>query len=105
MVAEHAALTWLADGLILLGLLILSVAVYGMVRLPDLYTRIHAVSVAGFAGVVPFLVAAALTGVPAIIYRVILIGAFLLLTATVGTHAIAHAAHLRGERQEPPDGP
>jgi multicomponent Na+:H+ antiporter subunit G len=97
-------LTWLADGLILLGLLILTIAIAGLARLPDLYTRLHAASVAGFVGIVPFLAAAATTGARAIIYRVILIGVFLLLTSTVATHAIAHAAHLRGERPRTPGG-
>ena len=100
MAAESAALTWLADGLILLGLVILTIAVYGMVRMPDVYTRLHAVSVAGFAGILPFLLAAATTGIPAIVFRVILIGLFLLLTSAVATHAVAHAAHLRGEPPE-----
>lgn len=100
MMAESAALTWLSDGLILLGLVILTVAVYGMVRLPEFYGRLHAASVAGFAGIVPFLLAAATTGIPAIIFRVILIAAFLLLTSTVATHAIAHAIHKRGDRPE-----
>ncbi len=94
--AETMALTWLADGLVLLGLLILTVAIAGMARLPDLYTRLHAASVAGFVGIVPFLAAAATTGAPAIIFRVILIAVFLLLTSTVATHAIAHAAYRRG---------
>ena len=98
------ALTWLADGLVLLGLLILTVAIAGMARLPDLYTRLHAASVAGFVGIVPFLAAAATTGTPAIVFRVILIGVFLLLTSTVATHTIAHAAYQRGERPEPPGG-
>ena len=100
MAAEGAgamALTWLADGLVLLGLLILTVAIAGMARLADLYTRLHAASVAGFVGIVPFLAAAATTGAPAIVFRVILIGVFLLLSSTVVTHAIAHAAYLRGE--------
>lgn len=105
MAAEGAALTWLADGLILLGLLILSIAVYGLVRLPDVYTRLHAASLAGFMGILPFLVAAATTGTPAIICRLILIASFLLLTSTVATRAIAQAAYLRGEHQEPPESP
>jgi multicomponent Na+:H+ antiporter subunit G len=96
MAANSAALTWLADGLVLLGLLILSIAVYGTVRLPDVYTRLHAASLAGFMGILPFLAAAATTGAPAIIFRVILIASFLLLTS---------AAHLRGELPEPPGGP
>ena len=102
MAAESAARTWLADGLVLLGLLILSIAVYGTLRLPDVYTRLHAASMAGFMGLVPFLAAAATTGAPAIVCRVVLIAGFLLLTSTVATRAIAHAAHLRGERQGPP---
>ena len=102
--AETMALTWLADGLVVLGLLILTVAIAGMARLPDLYTRLHAASVAGFVGIVPFLVAAATTGAPAIVFRVILIGVFLLLTSTVATHAIAHAAYLRGEHPGTPEG-
>jgi multicomponent Na+:H+ antiporter subunit G len=102
MEAEHAALTWLADGLILLGLLILTIGVYGMVRLPDLYTRVHAAGLIGFLGLVPFLIAAGTTGTPAIIFRVLLIGGALLFTSAIATHAVAHAAFLRGERLETP---
>jgi multicomponent Na+:H+ antiporter subunit G len=95
-------LRWLADVLILLGLIILSIAIYGMIRMPDLYTRLHAASKAAFLGVLPFLLAAATTGDPAIIARVLLIAAFLALTTPVAAHAIAHAAYLRAERMETP---
>ena len=99
-----SAVPWLADALVALGVGIMTVGVYGVIRMPDLYTRLHAASVAGFVGIVPFLVAAATTGAPAIVFRVILIGVFLLLTSTVATHAIAHAAYLRGERPGSPGG-
>lgn len=97
-----STLSWLQDGLILLGLLILSLAIYGIIRMPDLYTRLHAASKAAVLGVLPFLLAAALLGDPAIISRVLLIGAFLILTTPVAAHAIAHAAYLKGERMETP---
>jgi multicomponent Na+:H+ antiporter subunit G len=96
------AVAWLADGLILLGLLILSIAIYGIIRMPDLYTRLHGASKAAFLGVLPFLLAATTVGDPAIIFRALLIGAFLILTTPVAAHAIAHAAYLKGERMETP---
>lgn len=102
MEAAPVALTWLADGLIVLGLLILTIGVYGLVRLPDLYTKLHAVSLIGFLGLVPFLIAAGTTGNPAFIYRVLLIGGTLLLTSAIATHAVAHAAYVRGDRFETP---
>lgn len=89
--------TWLASGLVIGGLLILTLAVYGMFRMPDLYTRLHAVSKSVFLGVIPLLLAAALTGDGAIIARAVLIGAFLLLTTPVSSHVIARAGYLTRE--------
>jgi multicomponent Na+:H+ antiporter subunit G len=97
MEAEQVALTWLADGLIVLGLLVLTIGVYGVARLPDVYTRQHAAGLIGFLGLVPFLIAAGTTGIPAIIFRVLLIGGALLLTSAIATHAVVHAAYVRGE--------
>lgn len=89
----ESLLPWLADLLILLGLAVMTMAVYGMVWLPDVYTRLHAASKAVFLGVLPLLAAAATTGNPTIIYRSILTGIFLLLTTAVAAHAICQAAY------------
>ncbi len=93
---------WLADALILFGLLIMTVGVYGVVRLPDVYTQLHASSKAAFVGVVALLLATALTGDGAIIARVVLITALLVLTTPVAAHTVAQAAFLRGERMRTP---
>ncbi len=93
---------WLADALILFGLLIMSVGVYGVVRFPDVYTQLHASSKAAFVGVVALLLAAALTGDGAIIARVVLISVLLVLTTPVAAHTVAQAAFLRGERMRTP---
>ncbi len=93
---------WLADALILFGLLIMSVGVYGVVRLPDVYTQLHASSKAAFVGVVALLLAAALSGDGAIIARVVLISVLLVLTTPVAAHTVAQAAFLRGERMRTP---
>ncbi|MBI3969367.1 MAG: monovalent cation/H(+) antiporter subunit G [Chloroflexi bacterium] len=93
-------LAWLTDLIIAAGLLIMTTAVYGMVRLPNLYTRLHAASKAGFLGIIPFLLAATTTGEPGIAARLLLITLLLTLTTPVAAHAIGRSAFLRGERLE-----
>ena len=87
----------LADGLVITGVLVMAIAIYGMSWLPDVYNQLHASSKAVVLGVVPLLLAACTTGQPGIIYRSILIGIFLLLTTSVASHAIAQAAYHQGE--------
>ncbi|MHB1133896.1 MAG: monovalent cation/H(+) antiporter subunit G [Chloroflexota bacterium] len=93
---------WLADALVVAGVAIMTVGVYGMWWMPDLYTRLHAASKAVFLGVIPMLLATALVGDPEVGPRALLIAAFLLLTTPVSAHAIARAAYLAGERMETP---
>lgn len=87
----------LADALTLLGLAILTIGVYGVVRLPDVYTQLHAASKAGFLGVAALLAAAAVEGDGAIAARAVLIVALLAVTTPVAAHAVARAAHRREE--------
>lgn len=95
-------LPWIADALILSGLLIMSIAIYGMVWMPDLYTRLHAASKAAVLGVIPILLAISTLGELSIIFRAILIGVFLLFTTPVAAHAIAYAAYARCEPMRTP---
>lgn len=95
-------LAWLADALIALGLLIMTIGVYGVVRLPDAYTQLHATSKAAFLGVIALLGAAAATGDGGIVARGVLIAALLALTTPVAAHAIAQAADRRGEPMRTP---
>lgn len=97
-----ATVSWLGDALVILGVFIMSIGVYGMIRMPDTYTRLHAASKAVFLGVISLLAASVVTGDPAIIFRAILIGVFLILTTPVSAHVIARAAYERGEKMETP---
>jgi multicomponent Na+:H+ antiporter subunit G len=87
---------------VILGLWVTTVGVYGVIRMPDTYTRLHAASKSVFLGVISLCVSSAVTGDPAIIYRAMLIGAFLLVTTPISAFVIARAAFLRGERMETP---
>lgn len=90
----------LSTVLIIFGLGVLTLSVYGMLKMPDVYTRIHAASKAAFLGITPFLIAACLTGNTAMITRAILIGLFLLLTTPISGHIIGQAAYLTNEPME-----
>jgi multicomponent Na+:H+ antiporter subunit G len=94
---------FVADGLVILGILVMTVGVYGVIRMPDAYTKLHATSKAVFLGVVSLCASSAATGDTAIIYRAILIAAFLVVTTPISAFVIARAAYLRGERMRASD--
>ena len=94
---------WVADALVVLGILVMTLGVYGVVRMPDTYTRLHVASKMVFLGAMPLLLASALTGGREVILRVILIAFFLLVTAPVSAHMVGRAAYLRGERMRAPE--
>jgi multicomponent Na+:H+ antiporter subunit G len=101
--ALSLAAPYLADALVLLGVLVMTLGVYGVIRMPDTYTRLHAASKAAFLGVVSLCASSVVTGDPAIIYRAMLIGAFLLVTTPISAHAITKAAYQRGEATQASD--
>ncbi len=100
--ALSLALPYLADALVILALWVMTVGVFGVLRMPDTYTRLHAASKAVFLGVISLCVSSAVAGDPAIIYRAMLIAAFLLVTTPISAFVIARAAFLRGERMQTP---
>ncbi len=91
-----------AAGLVGLGAFFLTVAGIGIIRMPDLYTRMHATSKAGSLGVGLVLLAVAVyyhdVGV---VMRALSALAFLVLTAPLGAHAIGRAAWLTGVKPTP----
>jgi multicomponent Na+:H+ antiporter subunit G len=93
---------WIADVLIVLGLVVMTLGVYGIVRFPDVYTQLHASSKAAFLGVSILLVATALGGGPSMLARVVLIVALLAITTPVAAHAIAQAAYHQREPMRAP---
>ncbi|MCC7207619.1 MAG: monovalent cation/H(+) antiporter subunit G [Anaerolineae bacterium] len=90
--AFHEILAVLALGA---GTFFSVVGILGMMRLPDVYCRLHASGKVATLGILGLLVGASLL-MPAITPKAIALGLFLLITAPVSTHAIAAAAHRQG---------
>jgi multicomponent Na+:H+ antiporter subunit G len=89
--------------LMLVGALFSLVAAIGIVRLPDLYSRMHAASKAGTVGSGLLLLAAGIHAHDAAILARSVAGfIFFVLTAPIAAHLLARAAHLTGQRLTPP---
>lgn len=83
---------YVADVLVVFGCFILTTGVIGLIRMPDIYTKIHAASKAVFLGAILLMIASVATNDSDIILRVVLIGIALILTTPVASHVIAQAA-------------
>lgn len=71
----------------------------GILRLPDVYNRIHAQTVVVVGGVIALMLGiGALEGISLFSLKALLVALFLFITNPVGSHAIARAAHRSGVR-------
>ncbi len=76
-----------------LGLFFIVVGAIGVLRMPDIYSRLHAAGMTDTMGAGFLLVGLALgEGFGLVSLRLILIWIFLLFTSPVSTHALARAA-------------
>ena len=84
----------LAAGLLLIGAAFMLIAAIGMVRFPDLFMRMHAVTKGSAFGAVLMLLAVGLFfGEVWVVYEVVVVITFIFLTAPVASHMIARAAY------------
>jgi multicomponent Na+:H+ antiporter subunit G len=86
---------WIAAGLALLGALLVLIAGLGILRFPDLYTRMHAATKASSLGMSLLLLAVALRNPEAMVWLKVLCGIlFLFLTAPIAAHLLGRAAYV-----------
>ena len=90
-------LVMISVGLIVIGLFFLLVAAIGMLRLPDVFTRSHAVSLTDSIGAAFLLTGLALyQGFTANSIKILVVLALLYLLNPVIAHATVRAAHRSG---------
>ena len=87
--------------LLLLGLVLLTISLVGLLRLEDTYSQLHAQGLATGPGVIAVLASSVATENASIITFAVLGIAFVVLTSPASGHAMARAAHRRGSREEP----
>lgn len=97
-------LEYITGSLLLLGGFFSVIAAVGMVRLPDLLTRMHASTKAGtLAGTLILIAVALWFGETSVTVRAVLAILFLLLTAPIGAHMIGRAHVTDESHPEPVD--
>jgi multicomponent Na+:H+ antiporter subunit G len=88
---------YLMSALLLIGAVFLLLAAVGIIRMPDLYTRLQAAAKASTLGVGSVVLALAVHFTDtAITVRALLVVAFLFLTTPVAAHVIGRAAYIIG---------
>lgn len=91
---------WEAIGLfwIVFGVFFSFVGVLGVLRLPDVYTRLHATGKVASLGVFGLVIGSAFIA-PQTAFKVIMLAVFIIFSGPVASHAIGAAAHRRDQRQ------
>lgn len=91
------ALAVVGYAIAMLGGAVIVIAALGMLRMPDLFTRIHAAGVVDSLGAALVLVGLAVaSGVNTASARLLMILAFLWITAPTACHALAKIARAKG---------
>lgn len=83
--------TLVAGGLLVVGATVMTIGVIGVVRMPNLFMKIHAASKSVFLGVCAILGSSFVTADADILARAILIAALLVLTTPVAAFEMARA--------------
>lgn len=83
------------------GSILVIVGALGLLRLPDFYTRMHAVGITDTLGLDLILFGLMVqAGFSLVAGKLVLIGAFLFFTSPTATHAVANAALTAGLRPQ-----
>jgi len=91
------ALYWIGGGLTLLGALLTVVGAAGVLRFPDVYTRVHAASITDTGGATLMLLGLGLmSGLSLVTLKLVIVWAFIMLTSPAAAHALANAAFSSG---------
>lgn len=93
----NAVLNVLSDIVLLIGMFFVFLGMLGLLRLPDVYNRLHATAKIGTLGAFGVMLSIVMrTGFTPLGVKAIAVGLFLLLTAPIAAHMITRAAHRHG---------
>ena len=90
-------LNLISAGLLAAGSIFVLIGAFGLVRLPDFYTRLHAAGITDTLGAELILLGLMFqAGLSLITVKLILISLFIFFTSPTATHAVANAARVMG---------
>ncbi|MDQ3541061.1 MAG: monovalent cation/H(+) antiporter subunit G [Chloroflexota bacterium] len=93
---------YMFDALVILGVVVMTLGIIGIIRMPDLYTKLHGASKAVFLGVIVLAISGMVIADGSIVARLVLISLTLLITTPVASHVLGRAGYLMHERMDTP---
>lgn len=88
---------WIGGGIMVLGAVFYLIGALGIIRLPDVFARIHAASLVDTLGMLLLVLGMlVIEGFSQNTLRLFMIAMFILFTAPVATHALSRAALKEG---------
>lgn len=93
---------WIYDIAVLFSLCIMTLGMLGIVRMPDIYTKLHGAAKAVFLGVVTLGISTMTVTSGQARGRIVVICLLVILCTPISSHVIAHAAFIRHERMQTP---
>jgi multicomponent Na+:H+ antiporter subunit G len=88
--------------MVIISLSVMTLGIVGILRMPDIYTKLHGASKSVFLGVVLLSISASAVATAEMIDRIILIALLVVMTTPISSHVIGHAAYRMQERMETP---
>jgi multicomponent Na+:H+ antiporter subunit G len=89
------------QSLAILGAVVAIIGAIGIVRFPDIYTRLHAAGVTDTGGVTVTIIGLMLiAGLSMVTLKLAIIWVFVMITSPTASHALANAAFGSGERPQ-----
>lgn len=93
---------YIYDIMLIVSMLVMTLGIVGILRMPDIYTKLHGSSKAVFLGVVLMALSATVVSEKTIIYRVVLLILIVVVTTPISSHVVGRAAYVMQERMETP---
>ena len=90
------------DIMLLVSCAVMTLGIGGILRMPDIYTKLHGASKSVFLGVVMLCISSSVIATPEMNMRLILIAVLVVLTTPLASHVIGRAAYFMHEEMETP---
>jgi multicomponent Na+:H+ antiporter subunit G len=94
---------YIYDVMLIVSLLVMTLGIIGIIRMPDIYTKLHGASKSVFLGVVVLASSATVVSEQSVVYRVILLILLVVITTPIASHVIGRAAYIMDERMSSPE--
>lgn len=94
--------SYVYDVMVIVSLIVITLGIVGIMRMPDIYTKLHGASKAVFLGIVLLSLSATVVATPEMTHRIILIVLLVTMTTPISSHVVGHAAYRMQERMETP---